>query len=200
MPVYMIRAGDTDMIKIGWTKTENLEARVFSLQCGHYEKLHIIRVVDADYIVERRFHFHFLDSKIRGEWFRFTPAMLSVSVEELSPLPPRAPRIVSPRPSKMAAHPRQPKIRRKTTLVLHRSAKDRPVSAETAIVERLGGPPSVALICCVSQDTVRLWMKSTNGIPPWRRAPLVAHAEREGIPGVTYDTIQEVRRAARERT
>ena len=64
------------------------------------------------------------------------------------------------------------------------------------IVARLGGQLRTAKICGVDHRAVARWPQS--GIPPWHWAAIVAYAEREHIPGVTYDSIQEARRLARE--
>lgn len=76
MPVYMIRAGDTDMVKIGWA--DDPEARRRELQCGCWEELRVIRTVDAPASAERWFHAQYAGQRVRGEWFRFTDGMLNI--------------------------------------------------------------------------------------------------------------------------
>jgi len=82
MPVYFIRAGDTEMVKIGGTAT-NPEARMANLQIGHYEELHLIRVMDVSHTYEQTVQGYFADQWVRGEWFRFSPEMMTVDLGDL---------------------------------------------------------------------------------------------------------------------
>lgn len=81
MPVYCIRAGDTEFVKIGWAVDP--EQRLRELQCAHYEALRIIRIIEGDRKTEAWLHSHFRKRWIRNEWFRFDEAMLSI-VPDLS--------------------------------------------------------------------------------------------------------------------
>ncbi len=83
MPVYVLKAGDTDMVKIGWT--DDIEARVRDLQCAHWEVLKVIRTIDGFPWVERAMHRKFSAQRVLGEWFRFDQEMLTVEVSDLSP-------------------------------------------------------------------------------------------------------------------
>ncbi len=94
MPVYMIRAGDTDMVKIGWAFA--VEARLSALQCAHYEKLSVIRVIECELAVEHILHRRFADRKVRGEWFQFVPEMLTISLSEIEQPPKPDPTAVIP--------------------------------------------------------------------------------------------------------
>lgn len=84
MPVYMIRAGETEMVKLGWAD-EDVEARRRGLQCAHYEHLTVIRVIDGERWIEHSMHRRFAEQWVRGEWFRFHPEMLCVAVADLEP-------------------------------------------------------------------------------------------------------------------
>lgn len=91
MPVYVIRAGATEFVKIGWAVDP--EARRQTLQCGHHEVLHLLRVIDGERRVECWLHRYFRSQHVRNEWFRFVPTMLTVTVAEITPEPPRAPKM-----------------------------------------------------------------------------------------------------------
>jgi hypothetical protein len=67
------------------------------------------------------------------------------------------------------------------------------------LVDMLGGPAKAGKICGVGTGAVLGWLKSRKSIPPWHWVAIMRHAEREKIPGVTYDAIREARRAARDR-
>lgn len=77
MPVYLIRAGDTDMVKIGWAR--DVHRRLANLQGGHYEPLTLLRVIEGTRDTESYLHVHFHDQWVRNEWFRFVPEMLTLS-------------------------------------------------------------------------------------------------------------------------
>lgn len=78
MPVYLLRAGETEMIKIGWA--DDLARRVRAIQTAHYETLHIIRTIEGPSTAETWLHRRFIDRRVRFEWFRFDPAMLVVEI------------------------------------------------------------------------------------------------------------------------
>lgn len=78
MPVYVLRAGDTDIVKIGWAI--DVARRLDSLQTGHYEVLRVIRIIVTEEAGEKWLHQRFVDQRIRAEWFRFHPDMLTVEV------------------------------------------------------------------------------------------------------------------------
>lgn len=82
MPVYLIRAGGTEFVKIG--KADDPIARVRGLQCGHYETLHLLKTWPGGLAEEAAMHSAFADFQIRNEWFRFTQAMLSINPQELA--------------------------------------------------------------------------------------------------------------------
>ena len=79
MTVYFVRVGENGHVKIG--HASHPESRICALQSMSCEKLILIRQFEAEgdgRALERYFHFLFIDYWIRGEWFRFTPEMLTV--------------------------------------------------------------------------------------------------------------------------
>lgn len=86
MPVYMIQAGEGGPVKIGHSNSEyrnGIFGRLQSLQSAHYETLSLLRVVPGERDMEDAYQFFFVDSHIRGEWFRFDRRMLTVDPEEV---------------------------------------------------------------------------------------------------------------------
>lgn len=85
MPVYFIRAGDTEMVKIGWS--QDVPQRVAAIQTGCPVEVRVIRILDADRRAEARLHRQFAECRQRGEWFSFSSDMLGdVGLADL-PLP-----------------------------------------------------------------------------------------------------------------
>ena len=89
MPVYIIQAGDSCMVKIGWTGG-NVESRRRIFQSGHYEQLRIIRIIETPRGAEGWLHCLFAEYHVRGEWFRFHPTMLTVAIGTLPAVVPVA--------------------------------------------------------------------------------------------------------------
>jgi hypothetical protein len=83
MPVYLIRCGDTDMIKIGWA--DDPVERLATLQSAHHEPLAIVRLIDGPRFLEAWMHNHFAANRVRGEWFRLVPDMLTVAIGDVRP-------------------------------------------------------------------------------------------------------------------
>ena len=84
MAVYFIRAGEDGPVKIG--TAENPRGRLHTLKNAHYEELRLIRVVEGDRHLEMRIHERFQHLRIRLEWFRYDPAMLTEDFRAL-PVP-----------------------------------------------------------------------------------------------------------------
>lgn len=76
MAIYFIRAGEDGPIKIG--KANNPTRRIFNLQIGHPEKLHLLAVIDGSDSAESDLHAKFSSSWLRGEWFNPSPEILSL--------------------------------------------------------------------------------------------------------------------------
>lgn len=75
MPTYIIQAGPTGPVKIG--RADDPESRLVTLQTGHPDELRIIRLVDTAFDSEGAFHEEFAHLRLRGEWFRFHPDMMT---------------------------------------------------------------------------------------------------------------------------
>lgn len=85
MPCYLVRAGQTGRVKIGFSK--NIQARMLHLQCSNPEHMHVLRSWDGGRKTEKWLQQHFAHAHVVREWFTFDPAMLTVepprSVEEI---------------------------------------------------------------------------------------------------------------------
>jgi DNA-binding transcriptional regulator YdaS (Cro superfamily) len=86
MAVYFARAGDA--VKIGTAK--NPAKRLATLQCGVAEILHVERLMEGGREVETALHRRYAGQRLRGEWFRWSPDMLTVMVEVAQPEPRQA--------------------------------------------------------------------------------------------------------------
>lgn len=75
--IYFLQDENDDRapVKIGWTT--NLDDRLKTLATGSPVKLKLIRCVEAASHMEGRFHKMFQDVRLRGEWFRWTPDILT---------------------------------------------------------------------------------------------------------------------------
>jgi len=78
MPVYFIRAGEDGPVKIG--KADCVDTRLATLQCGHYQDLILLRTLPGGIEEEKWAHEAFRINHIRGEWFKFDPAMLTLEM------------------------------------------------------------------------------------------------------------------------
>ena len=98
MPVYVISAGDTPMTKIGWAASD-VAARVRVLQAGCWETLRVLRVIErGTLLTESWLHQEFQSHRVARDWFRFAPAMLTIT-------PPITPRQAFPLPQPDALDP-----------------------------------------------------------------------------------------------
>lgn len=82
MAVYFLRAGDTEMVKIGWT-TGTVEQRMATIQPGCWQTLRVIREVSGGRAVETWLHKRFAHCHVEREWFCFDPEMLTVEPREI---------------------------------------------------------------------------------------------------------------------
>jgi hypothetical protein len=80
---YILRAGDTEMVKLGWATDP--QSRVRELQTAHWLPLSIIRVLEGPEPIERWMQRHFRAHHVAREWFRFVPEMLTVEPPKLLP-------------------------------------------------------------------------------------------------------------------
>ena len=85
MPVYFVRAGEEGPVKIGHAK--NPASRLRELQAGCFETFNLLRVIEGDVLSEKFLHRHFRAQRVRGEWFRFHPDMLTIVPPSLHAVP-----------------------------------------------------------------------------------------------------------------
>jgi hypothetical protein len=69
--IYFIVVGDA--VKIG--RSVNAQKRALEIQTSHHAKIAPSVVVCGTHATERHLHDHFAADRIRGEWFRLTPAI-----------------------------------------------------------------------------------------------------------------------------
>ena len=74
--IYFIQAGKDGPIKIGYSKV-GAKSRLATLQTSNYSNLSLLKTIKGDLKYEQRLHLMFEDSKIRGEWFKPTAALLN---------------------------------------------------------------------------------------------------------------------------
>lgn len=73
--VCFIQAGESGPIKIGFA--DNPIARMASLQTGHYQELRLLWATGGKTEgYEQHLHSRYALDRIRGEWFRPSPALL----------------------------------------------------------------------------------------------------------------------------
>ena len=72
--IYAIQEGDVGQIKIGIAKDP--DERLKTLQCGNSTKLRGLAAWEGDAAHERAIHGAFAHLRVRGEWFRPTPALI----------------------------------------------------------------------------------------------------------------------------
>jgi hypothetical protein len=77
--IYFLRAMGGDMVKIGFTENDvTLKSRIASLQTGVPWKLELLRLIrEGGREMETWFHKQFSWAHSNGEWFVYTPMMLS---------------------------------------------------------------------------------------------------------------------------
>jgi hypothetical protein len=73
--VYFIRSGELGPIKIGLSGS--VKDRCAGLQICTAEQLTVMAIIQAPKEAERQLHRHFDPERIRGEWFRASPRLLS---------------------------------------------------------------------------------------------------------------------------
>lgn len=84
MRTYFIQAA-SGPVKIG--KAKNVSMRLDALACSSFETLSILGVLDGDN--EKRLHRRFKKSRLRGEWFQPSRALLAfIAANALSPVDP----------------------------------------------------------------------------------------------------------------
>lgn len=84
MACYLIRAGETDKVKIGYAA--DVEDRILTLQSAHWLRLALLRVWEGDKITEGWLHRQFHAARIEREWFIFIPLMMTIEPPDLAAL------------------------------------------------------------------------------------------------------------------
>ena len=79
--IYIIRAGLCGLVKIG--TAIDPQGRLKALQTGHYESLHIIRLLEGNHERESFFHRQFRGWHIRHEWYHFDDSMMTYEPPEI---------------------------------------------------------------------------------------------------------------------
>jgi hypothetical protein len=90
--IYFLQSLDSLDIKIGYTG-ESAEVRLAQLQTGNPAGLRLLAEIPGERADEYELHLRFAACRVRGEWFRPTPELLSyllsaVKREESLPLHP----------------------------------------------------------------------------------------------------------------
>lgn len=80
--VYFIQDEDTKYIKIGHSR--NLKKRLNSMQTGSSSKLKLLVWEDVGRAGEKQLHSIFSNSRVRGEWYKPTIALLTYINELLN--------------------------------------------------------------------------------------------------------------------
>ncbi len=73
--IYFIAQAHGNYIKIGYTATEDVHKRLQALQIGNPMDLRLVGVIPGDMDDEAELHERFGGSRVRGEWFEYTPEM-----------------------------------------------------------------------------------------------------------------------------
>lgn len=76
MAVYFIQGGKDGPVKIG--VAEDIADRLAGLQTGHWCELSVIRTLEGGPLLERWLHRFYGSLRLRGEWFRYSPCMLTI--------------------------------------------------------------------------------------------------------------------------
>lgn len=72
--IYFIQDEDTLAIKIGYGSSP--ADRIKTLQTGNPSRLHLLATIPGTQVDEHELHRRFASSRVAGEWFRPTPALL----------------------------------------------------------------------------------------------------------------------------
>jgi hypothetical protein len=76
MTIYFVRSGEHGPVKIGFAVS--CTVRLAELQCGNPEQLYLVRQIRGERLHEAWFHTQFAHLRIRGEWFHFDEAMMTL--------------------------------------------------------------------------------------------------------------------------
>lgn len=67
--VYFVQEADQPYVKIGISTANDINLRIGQLNVGNPRPLVLRRLVRGDRLTEAMLHRHFLDYRVRGEWF-----------------------------------------------------------------------------------------------------------------------------------
>jgi len=81
MAVYFFRDESTGAVKIGYAR--DVERRRRSLQVGLPGEITTLHAIEGDRAAEGWLHARFAHLHLRGEWFRYSDEMLSISAHEI---------------------------------------------------------------------------------------------------------------------
>lgn len=73
--IYFISAEPDGPIKIGYAS--NPKKRIASLQTAHHQQLKLLKVIPGTLQAEAALHALFKNDRIKGEWFKRSPSLLS---------------------------------------------------------------------------------------------------------------------------
>jgi hypothetical protein len=79
--VYFIRAGQSKMVKIGWTR--DLRVRLSGLQSGNEKPLRVMLAIVGDRQLEADLHLRFRRWRRIGEWFWLDDTIMDFIAREL---------------------------------------------------------------------------------------------------------------------
>jgi len=69
--IYFIQSKEFGAIKIGYT-SGSVSKRIEDLQVGNPDQLLLVGTIPGGFADEKKVHYRFKDSRIRGEWFKDT--------------------------------------------------------------------------------------------------------------------------------
>ena len=91
MPVYLVRAGKSNAVKIGFAR--DIKSRLAKMQIDNHEHLTVIRAWVGGKQEERMLHQKFAGLRLRGEWFSFSGKMLGDVGLPVFVVPPDGPKL-----------------------------------------------------------------------------------------------------------
>ena len=79
MSIYFYHLKESNKVKIGYSK--NIPQRIKTLNTAIHEEGNLIRVIEGyGYEAESWLHNYFKHLKVKGEWFTYSPEMLSIGL------------------------------------------------------------------------------------------------------------------------
>lgn len=81
--IYFIGNQSKTSIKIGFTRSKDINKRLKQLSTGNSEDLEILYSIQCDIYKEKLLHSQFSDYRLHGEWFKYEPVMKWIEYEKL---------------------------------------------------------------------------------------------------------------------